>query len=1016
VRRALAQAGRLLRAAAGTGVAVALLAGLPWGLARFTGSPLPRTWPGWQQAQRFLASPLSDDAIIRALADAAWLLWAVFVLTLAVELIAVTRGQPAPRLPVIAPVQALAAALVGATMVTALHAPRAAPRSAQPLHAALASATVISAPLVPGHPAHLTAAVTSTAARAASAGGTAQARPKVYRVRENDDLWVIAERYLGDPEAWHQIYQLNEGKPQPDGRSLTDPNLIIPGWVLLIPQPVVGHATPHPHPGHPASPSPRPSRPASPPAQPSQPASPSPRPSQTAPDTRPSARSSTPVHGTRPGNGTVRLPSGALIGIGVAVMVAAALTLAAVQRRRRYRPRPGPPSSLRPETPPLPEVISALRRATRAPAPGEDPDGGAPGEEDPYLILYDSADDPATVRDGGPDASPGASPAGPARPVPEPDAHNPGEDEDLDLYTAAPAPAPVPGDGRAVPPRARPVDPGPRARAGAGAAERPAAAARGIPVGTRDGAEATADIAALSGLGLAGPGAAPAARAIIATLLAQALPGLPAMPPAIIIPAADAARLLPGADPAAVPGLSVPATLEAALDELEALVLTLARTAVSYDDDGTDPPEPGAGGPAAVLVATCAPSAAARLAAIVESGRPLGATAVMLGTWPTGTTCTVAADGTVAAVTPPAPALDGVRLFTLSSADAAAITGLLREASEPAPDPLPPPDASKNEQPRHGRSPQPSAGPAAATAGQQAAGTPASPEAGPDRPEHASSAVGAGPPPGGAPAAPESRRPVQLRLLGELRITAGGQEVGGGLRKARELLAFLAVHPDGASGEAISEALWPEADPGRATGQRNLALRKARELLRTATGLAAPMWIINTGGRYQLDTSLIGTDLQAFASALEQARQSSGQERLAAARAAVALYDGELAGGTGYEWAEPYAETARRRALDAWTTIAEILQPSHPDEALSALEAALAHDPYNEYLYQRIMRLQAAAGRPEAVRRTLALLESRLTDLGITPGTQTRQVAAALLGPPSPRPAVVADHEKDAGS
>jgi len=41
--------------------------------------------------------------------------------------------------------------------------------------------------------------------------------------------------------------------------------------------------------------------------------------------------------------------------------------------------------------------------------------------------------------------------------------------------------------------------------------------------------------------------------------------------------------------------------------------------------------------------------------------------------------------------------------------------------------------------------------------------------------------------------------------------------------------------------------------------------------------------------------------------------------------------------------------------------------------------------------------LQAAAGRPEAVRRTPRLLESRLTDLGITPAAQTRQVAASLL-------------------
>jgi hypothetical protein len=152
-------------------------------------------------------------------------------------------------------------------------------------------------------------------------------------------------------------------------------------------------------------------------------------------------------------------------------------------------------------------------------------------------------------------------------------------------------------------------------------------------------------------------------------------------------------------------------------------------------------------------------------------------------------------------------------------------------------------------------------------------------------------------------------------VLGPLQITAAGREIGTGLRKARELLAFLAVHPDGASGEAISEALWPESDPGRAAGQRNLALRKAREMLRTASALPAPMWILNASGRYRLDPALIGTDLEAFSQALEEARNASGDARLAACRRAVALYRGELAEGTGYEWAEPYAEAARRRAL-----------------------------------------------------------------------------------------------------
>jgi hypothetical protein len=42
--------------------------------------------------------------------------------------------------------------------------------------------------------------------------------------------------------------------------------------------------------------------------------------------------------------------------------------------------------------------------------------------------------------------------------------------------------------------------------------------------------------------------------------------------------------------------------------------------------------------------------------------------------------------------------------------------------------------------------------------------------------------------------------------------------------------------------------------------------------------------------------------------------------------------------------------------------------------------------------------------QPGAVRRTLRLLETRLSEVGVTPGAQTRQVAAALLGLPAPPP------------
>ena len=245
-----------------------------------------------------------------------------------------------------------------------------------------------------------------------------------------------------------------------------------------------------------------------------------------------------------------------------------------------------------------------------------------------------------------------------------------------------------------------------------------------------------------------------------------------------------------------------------------------------------------------------------------------------------------------------------------------------------------------------------------------------------------------------------------MEILGPVRITAAGRELQGGLRKARELAPSWPSTPTGPAGRPSAKPCGPSSPPGHGTRQRSLALRKLRGMLRAATGLTTPMLITLSGGRYRLDPTYIATDIAAFQAALEQARTATTAGAcLAACQEAAALYRGPLAEGEGFEWAEPYAETARRRALDTWTRIAELLEPAHPDQALAALETALGHDPYNEYLYQKIMRLQAAAGHPDAARRTLSLLETRLTELGVTPGAQTRHVAASLLGtrtPPSP--------------
>jgi DNA-binding SARP family transcriptional activator len=88
-----------------------------------------------------------------------------------------------------------------------------------------------------------------------------------------------------------------------------------------------------------------------------------------------------------------------------------------------------------------------------------------------------------------------------------------------------------------------------------------------------------------------------------------------------------------------------------------------------------------------------------------------------------------------------------------------------------------------------------------------------------------------------------------------------------------------------------------------------------------------------------------------------------------------------------------------------YARIAEILEADHPDQAIAALETAIDLDPVNEELYQRLMRIHGRLGRPDAVRRTLRLLEDRLADLGeAEPSEATRRVAMRQLKPTLARP------------
>jgi nucleoid-associated protein YgaU/DNA-binding SARP family transcriptional activator len=197
-------------------VLVTGVVGVPVGLWRLGAFYLPDEPPSWTQVTAALSGPDTGAVFLGLLVLVGWGAWAVFALSVAVELAAQLRGLPPLRLPGLAAPQQLAGLLVAAVVGVGTAPLLAAPALAAP-------------PVVAEQP-----TAEPPVSDAAPATPPAVAGP-TYTVQPRDTLGRIAARYLGDWTRFEEIVDLNRGRPQPDGCVLTDPGLIRPGWVLVLP-------------------------------------------------------------------------------------------------------------------------------------------------------------------------------------------------------------------------------------------------------------------------------------------------------------------------------------------------------------------------------------------------------------------------------------------------------------------------------------------------------------------------------------------------------------------------------------------------------------------------------------------------------------------------------------------------------------------------------------------------------------------------------------------------------------
>jgi DNA-binding SARP family transcriptional activator len=181
---------RLMRGLWSLAWLLALLVGVPAGLVHYIGWPLPHHWPTAQEWQLWLAKPLTRTTLLHGAAIIAWLLWALLLYAVMVEILTRARravgwlrGMRLPPLPT--PMQATASGMLGAAVFGI-------PTGSAHLAAPPAATPPVAAPMAP-------------AGTTLSADATNPDRPAVPVAREghpavNEPDAAVAERGVTLPD------------------------------------------------------------------------------------------------------------------------------------------------------------------------------------------------------------------------------------------------------------------------------------------------------------------------------------------------------------------------------------------------------------------------------------------------------------------------------------------------------------------------------------------------------------------------------------------------------------------------------------------------------------------------------------------------------------------------------------------------------------------------------------------------------------------------------------------------
>jgi predicted ATPase/DNA-binding SARP family transcriptional activator/DNA-binding CsgD family transcriptional regulator len=218
------------------------------------------------------------------------------------------------------------------------------------------------------------------------------------------------------------------------------------------------------------------------------------------------------------------------------------------------------------------------------------------------------------------------------------------------------------------------------------------------------------------------------------------------------------------------------------------------------------------------------------------------------------------------------------------------------------------------------------------------------------------------------------------------------------LRNASRLVKLLALAPGHVlHRDEVMDWLWPELPPDAASNNLRYTLHVARRVLRPLS--SQPSDILTLAGQ-QVRLAPAGcvlVDVEEFEQAFERAQRSLEPGRW---QAVLQHYGGELLPGDRYEdWTASRRESLREMYLQALTaSAAECEQAGKDEQAIAALEQAIALDPAREEAHVGLMRLYALRGqRQRALRQYSRMRDALLDELDVEPERVSQALYQAIL-------------------